>query len=206
VFVYKNSSQDNILALLAKRYFSQPEWKTQNDIIAPKQKRENLFSRIALKDAVRSCTARDGEMLYPIEFYCERDENGQPYLRGYGRAADLVDKLHVSLSHKDNVAAAIASGSPVGVDLEKIEEKSEAFMNVAYTPREIELLKGLNRPDAAIRFWVAKEACAKKTGLGLKGNPKRFEVTSVEGDILFVGDERVQTAVVGAEYIIGWTS
>jgi hypothetical protein len=52
---------------------------------------------------------------------------------------------------------------------------------------------------------VAKEACAKKAGLGLQGNPKRFEISSVDGDILTVGNEKAQTMKIGKEYIAGWT-
>jgi hypothetical protein len=52
---------------------------------------------------------------------------------------------------------------------------------------------------------VAKEACAKKAGTGIKASPKRFEVRAVDGDMLSVGEEKVQTMLLGKEYIVGWT-
>jgi hypothetical protein len=52
---------------------------------------------------------------------------------------------------------------------------------------------------------LAKEACAKKTGLGFQGKPKSFEVTRMEGDILIVGNNVVQTTIVETDYIVGLT-
>jgi phosphopantetheinyl transferase len=93
----------------------------------------------------------------------------------------------------------------VGIDLEKIEEKSEGFWEAAFTKRERELLATLPQPEGVIRFWVAKEACAKKAGTGFEGNPQRFEVSATDGDLLFVGDQKVLTMRVGEEHIAGWT-
>ncbi|MDR0490637.1 MAG: 4'-phosphopantetheinyl transferase superfamily protein [Oscillospiraceae bacterium] len=206
VHFYHNSSKDNVLFLLAKRYLSEPDREVYEGISSAKAKRENMVSRIVLKDAVRSFVAEDErEMIYPIEFYCLHDEAGKPYLKGYGDAAKKVDGLCVSLSHKDNAAIAIVSYEPVGIDLENIEEKTDDFLNMAYTSREIELIKGLDSPEAAIRFWVAKEAYAKMTGDGLKGNPKRFEVSAIDGDALIIEGARVQTVKIDDKYIAGWT-
>ncbi|MDR3239918.1 MAG: 4'-phosphopantetheinyl transferase superfamily protein [Clostridiales bacterium] len=216
VCFFTGDFHNNVLSMLATRYLAGPD-KEIHTSLSPKLQKENAISRIALKDAVRSFTADGGEMLYPIEFYCAHDENGKPSVCGYGRAAGIVDSLYVSLAHKGNASAAIAARGPVGIDLEIIEEKSEGFLKSAYTDKEIELLKELDSPEAVIRFWVAKEACAKKTGFGLRGNPKRFEVCAVEGDLLFVRDECaranaqtivrtiVRTIKIEAGYIVGWT-
>jgi phosphopantetheinyl transferase len=144
-------------------------------------------------------------MVYPIEIFCSYDEQGRPSVRGHGRAAELIEGIHVSLAHKGNEAIAIVSDEPVGIDLERIEEKSQSFEEVAFTERERELLASLQQPEADIRFWVAKEACAKKAGTGLRGNPKRFEISAVDGDVLSIGDQKVKTIRVGKEHIAGWT-
>jgi phosphopantetheinyl transferase len=52
---------------------------------------------------------------------------------------------------------------------------------------------------------ITKEAYAKKAGTGLGGNPKQFEVNVVDGDVLSVGDQKVQTRYVGEECITRWT-
>jgi phosphopantetheinyl transferase (holo-ACP synthase) len=205
VFFYGSDFNENVLFLLARRYLGTSDTEYVDSFKLMKLKREKLISRIVLKDAVRTFTADGEEMLYPVEFVCLHDENGKPYLKGYGRAAEKVDHLHVSLSHKGETAIAIVSEKPVGIDLEKLEDKPENFIKEAYTEKEIEMLKTMDKPESLIRFWVAKEACSKKDGTGLMGNPKRYEVSSVEGDILVVGETRVKTVKIGGEYIAGWT-
>ena len=206
VYFYSNNSPDSIMILLGRRYLSGPDREISESLKLPKLRREHLISRIVLKDAVRMFIGEDnGELLFPIEFYCDHDKHGRPVLHGYGRAAEKVDNLYVSLAHKGKTAAAIVSERPVGIDLELIEEKPDDFVKMAYTAKEIGLIKEIGCMDTAIRFWVAKEACAKMMGIGLQGDPKRYEISSVNGDVLIIGGSRVQTAKVGTEYIVGWT-
>lgn len=173
VFHYSNTSQDNILALLDKRYLN--HWdraELANDL--PRERwREHLISRIALKDAVRSRAQRaDGTMPYPLEISCVHDENGKPLIIGRGHLAGAVEDICVSLAHKGNEAVALTSDRPVGIDIEKIEDKDEGFWMAAFTQSERALLAAAPQPETAIRFWVAKEACAKKTGRGLITDPR----------------------------------
>ena len=199
VFSYVNTLHDNMLGILTKRYLSKSERDHYDSLASVQLKRENLISRIALKDAVRSRCAVDGEMMYPIEFSCVHDDRGQPYLQEYG------DALHISLSHKGNTAVAIVSDKPVGIDLEKIEEKSQAFVDACFTPAERELLAVWGRDDGIIRLWVAKEAYSKMVGEGLKANPKRFEITDFEGETLIIEGTEIRMSTVGDD-IVGWTS
>ena len=206
VYFYDNTLHDNMLAMLAKRYLTKPERDHYNSLASPQQRRENLISRIAVKDAVRSYLAdADGTMMYPIEFSCVHDDQGRPFLQGYGAAARRVENLHISLSHKGTAAAAIVADRPVGIDLEKIEEKSTDFTHAAFTERERQLMADRGGDDGVIGAWVAKEAYAKMGGEGLQGNPKHFEITGFDADVLTVGDVAVQTAKIG-DCIIGWTS
>jgi len=208
IYYFENTSRDSYILLLRKLYFNRPEREKYEGLGSNTARNEFLYSRIALKDAVRSFIAKrdgDSEMLYPIEIRCSHDENGRPYIQGSGRASTKAERIFVSLAHKGTAAAAIASEKPVGIDLEKIEEKTEDFLQIAFTDNEIRLIREINNPEAVIRFWAAKEAYAKKTGFGLKGDPKRYEVCAVEGDILYIGDTGVQTVKHGEEYIIGWT-
>ena len=205
VFYYENPLHDNMLAMLTKRYLSKPERDYYDSLPSQQHKRENLISRIALKDAVRSLLAdADGDMMYPIQFSCFHDDQGKPYVRGCGDAESTVDRLNVSLSHKGNIAAAIVSEKPVGIDLEKIEEKSTDFVQAAFTDAERQVLAAYGQSDGVIRFWVAKEAYSKMSGEGLRGNPKRYEVSACDGDVLFINDVPIQTAKLG-DTIIGWT-
>jgi len=205
VFYYENTLHDNMLAMLTKRYLSTSEREEYNTCGSPQQKREKLTSRIALKDAVRSfLAAPDGEMMYPVEFRLTHDDRGQPFLRGYGRAAQSVDNLHVSLSHKADAAVAIVSDQPVGIDLEKIGEKSQEFVAAAFTDKERELLDSCGLDHAVIRFWVAKEAYSKMRGEGLRGDPKRYQVSGCDGDRVTIDDTVIRISTLGDD-IVGWT-
>jgi phosphopantetheinyl transferase len=206
VFHRSNIYHDNILMLLEKRYLNHWDRAGLESDLSRDRWREHMVSRIALKDAVRSrLKSAEGTLPYPIEISCLHDEKGKPYIVGRGRLAGEVEDICVSLSHKGNEAIAIVSDVPVGIDIEKIEEKDEDFWKAAFTEGERALLADAPQPETAIRFWVAKEACAKKTGEGLVTSPQRFEVSAIDGDILVVGDERVQTRKIDDEYLAGWT-
>jgi phosphopantetheinyl transferase len=209
IYCYTNTSEDTVLGLLGKRYLNYKEIDEVDKLEPKSHKRERVVSRIALSDAVRSFVRGDNEdLLYPIEIFYSHDENGRPQVHGERNAKEMLEGVHVSLAHKDTTSVAIASDKPVGIDIETIEEKAESFTDIAFTKREQELLTSLPQPEGTIRFWVAKEACAKKAGTGIKGSPKRFEVSAVDGDMLSVGDEKVQTmqTTIGEkEYIVGWT-
>ena len=203
------------LSVFMKNYFGPKDFETIWNLKMLHPKQHYIISRIALKDAVCTFLQREyGECVSPYELYCSHDNFGRPMIHYDKQKEKPLDSLFVSLSHKNNHGVAIASSQPVGIDLEKIESKSEAFIQLAYTKKELSLLKRLAGSDAKslesaetlIRFWVAKEACAKKTGRGFQGRPQSFEVTKVEGDVLFVGDTPVQTAKIDMDYIVGWTT
>lgn len=82
------------------------------------------------------------------------------------RGAPLpVHGWHWSLSHKRHYVAGVASRGPVGIDLEKIRPvtpgifgkvAAEAEWGLGDEPREL----------LFFRFWTAKEALTKATGVG----------------------------------------
>ena len=206
VYWYDNTLHDNILAILTKRYLSAPERDYYKNLRSPQHKRENLVSRIALKDAVRSWLAGpDADMMYPVQLSCVHDDKGQPWMQGYGPRSRNLDDVHVSLSHKGNAAAAIVGDKPVGIDVEKIADKSPDFLDVAFTEKERELLASSGESDTVIRFWVAKEAYSKMLGEGLQGYPKRYEVISFDADTVVIGNVEIHTSRIGDDYIVGWT-
>ena len=202
------------LSLFINNYFGSKDLEAIWNLKMLNAKQHYIISRIALKNAVCTFLQREhGECVSPRELYCSHDNFGQPMVHHDKQKKKPLDSLFVSLSHKNNRGVAIASNQPVGIDLEKIENKSEEFIQLAYTKKELSLLKRLEGSDSEnlksaetlIRFWVAKEACAKKTGRGFQGRPQSFEVTKVEDDVLFVGDTPVQTVKIDIDYIVGWT-
>ena len=88
----------------------------------------------------------------------------------------------ISIAHADGVAVAIAARNPsarVGIDLEPIADRPEGFEAAAFTQRERSLLDrcpAADRDEWITRFWCAKEAAAKATGIGLADGPSGAEV------------------------------
>ena len=205
VYYFTDNYQENLMVLLAKRYLSGPDREAYENLKTYKSRHEYLISRIALKDAVRASVRQNNDsMIYPVEFYSTHDENGKPQIHGYGRAAEVVERLHFSLAHKDNAAVAIVSDKPVGIDLEKIEDRSEDFISMVCTDNEIQLIKKAGRPETVTRFWAAKEAYTKMLGTGLEGNPKRYEISEFSDDTLTIGNTVLRTVMLGTEYIVCW--
>jgi 3-oxoacyl-(acyl-carrier-protein) synthase/malonyl CoA-acyl carrier protein transacylase/phosphopantetheinyl transferase len=177
--------------LMMRRYLTECE-RADHERIGPRGRRGWLLGRIALKDAVRLHRWRSGEHpLWPSQITVSNAPSGRP----------LVDGVHVSVAHKDDRAVAIVDAQvDVGIDLERIEPRTAAFLAIAFTPAELVLADGRDAEYA--RLWAAKEAVAKALGTGMT-DPKRFEVR-VHGDKLQIGDFVVETKLEG-DYAIAWT-
>jgi phosphopantetheinyl transferase len=208
VYHYSSSAESNLLGLFTRRYLNSADREAMGEELSTKDLREYFGSRASLKDAVRSFVRTEtgaDEMLFPVEIFYAHDEKGRPSVYGMGETADLLEGIQVALAHKGEESVAIVAKEPVGIDLKKMDDLSNGFRKLVFTERERELLTSLAQPQDAIRFWVAKEACAKKAGVELNGNPEHFEVISIDNDVLTVGNERVKTMGLKDEYFVGWT-
>ncbi|ASK30032.1 beta-ketoacyl synthase [Chryseobacterium sp. T16E-39] len=185
---------------ILKRYFNQTE-KQYHQQLLPNKKKNWMVSRVAAKDAVRNLLRQQKDhACFPITFEIRSNEVGKPYLIG-----DITEDIHISLAHKGKEAVAIArQGSPVGIDMEIIEERSSGFYDLVFTDAELALLKNRDQAEWTTRFWVAKEAYGKFLGTGLKGNPKAFEVNKIEGDRMWIEQTEIKI-IKHKNYIIGWT-
>ncbi len=121
--------------LVFKRYF---DARTRGEFasMSPARKKEWTIGRIAGKDAVRALLLRlKKEAYYPIELDIVNDGQGRPLVRGNGARG-----VSVSLAHKGTDSVAIARyGSPVGIDIERIEHRDEDFVKGAFCPEELAL-------------------------------------------------------------------
>ncbi|WP_026309806.1 type I polyketide synthase [Niabella aurantiaca] len=201
VFLFYNAynrvvSWDFIL----KRYFNQEEKKHYQGL-NPARKKIWMISRVAVKDAVRALLQRErGYSCFPITFSTRSNEKQQPYVAG-----EAVEDIRVSLAHKGTDAVAVAaSGRPVGIDIERIAVRTPDFMELACTAAERALIRDLDPAEWSTRLWVAKEAYGKMLGLGLKGDPRAYEVKQIRGDELLINDTVIKT-MQHKNYIIGWT-
>ncbi|WP_222538104.1 type I polyketide synthase [Pedobacter polysacchareus] len=201
VFMFHNAytrvvSWDFIL----KRYFNQEEKKHHNSLL-PNKRKEWMISRVAVKDAVRNLLKQEkNEACYPIAFEVRSDEVRKPYLHG-----DKMEDIQISIAHKGTDAVGIARfGRPVGIDIERIEERSEGFYELVFSAHEQALLADKAHSEWATRFWVAKEAYGKYLGKGLQGNPKAYVIEAINGEELTINEVIIKT-IKHHNYIIGWT-
>jgi 3-oxoacyl-(acyl-carrier-protein) synthase/phosphopantetheinyl transferase/malonyl CoA-acyl carrier protein transacylase len=204
VFYIKNPRQKTLaLEFLIKRYLSKEE-KERHSKMYPNKGKEFLYGRIVLKDAVRSYLRKKNnvnEFIYPLEVPVSIDSNGKPYISGNKD----VEGIGVSIAHSGAEAVAVISDKPVGIDIEKIEDRSEEFLKLSFTENELSLFKDKDTAEWSTRFWVAKEAYGKMLGLGLQGNPKQYEVESIDGETLRIKGTLINTLTYNSKFIIGWT-
>jgi len=187
---------------ISRTYLTQSE-RAQYDALPPRRRRSWLAGRVAAKDAVLTwLRRRDGGAIFPQELRIGNDEAGKPLVIPH-ISASVPGCLHISITHKDSLAASIVGLGPVGIDVDRIEPREENFLAYAFTPSERALF---DEPQdiAATRFWVAKEAVAKHAGTGLQGRPADFVIEAKSADTLHVRGIRVITTRLD-NYILGWT-
>jgi phosphopantetheinyl transferase len=145
-----------------------------------------LWGRIAAKEAVRRLwLEQGGAAVFPADFAIDTDAHGRPTLRSL-LETERQDLPAISIAHTDGVAVAIASLDPsarVGIDVERLVERSAGFEANALLDSERTLLDALapsQRAEWVARIWCAKEAVGKATAFGLLGGPLGIETVSLD--------------------------
>jgi phosphopantetheine--protein transferase-like protein len=159
------------------KYFSLEEQGEYSRFKVVKRQFEWISSRIISKNMIHQILK--GEKLYFPDIRIQKEETGQPYIyiTGQGR---LEGKF--SLSHSNGYVFCGYSPSKelmFGLDLEKIEEHSLAFIQDYFTPQEIELynsLDGNDKKEYTTCVWSAKESVLKTLGIGLSIDTRKVEI------------------------------
>jgi phosphopantetheinyl transferase len=151
-----------------------------------RQRTHKLWGRIAAKEAARRLWSAAGKPpVYPADLIIVPDRNGRPQLFSLADPSESAC-ASVSIAHCDGVAVATAAADPscrVGIDVETIVQRPEGFEAAAFSGAEQILLNnwsGERRLEWITRFWCAKEAAAKATGLAAAAGPLDCEITDVD--------------------------
>lgn len=178
----------------------------------PRAQRSHLLGRIAAKDSVRGLLAEAGNPgSFPGEIEVHNRESGQPYLTSPIRDWLTGFDIRVSLAHSGGLGVAIAAdGVDVGIDVEKVEPRSDTFAANALGTKERALFDAYaadrDRDRELTRWWAAKEAVSKAGGTGLGFRQRDLAVEeivptdsdgSASGDVrLRIGQHWVTTTVI----------
>jgi 4'-phosphopantetheinyl transferase EntD len=108
---------------------------------------------------------------------------------------------YVSITHGHGLALAAAHPNrPIGVDLEAVEARSDAWRqdNLTADERETIAASPLDDVVAETLAWTLKEAAAKAIGTGLSQPATRYEVTGI-------GDEAAHIDTPEGTFTAQWT-
>ena len=189
---------------LVRRYCNARE-RAEFAYVPQKQRLRWLRGRVAMKDAVRHLLGVKYQLqVFPVEIDIAYTEARAPLVR----LASGPTPLYVSLTHKGDTSVALAhDGGPVGIDLESIESRDSAFLRLAFTSDELQLVPAVESDEALVwymRLWCAKEAVSKARGTGLQGRPKDWVTTHIAGERLLCDGQWVETRCI-EEGVVAWT-
>jgi 4'-phosphopantetheinyl transferase len=109
-------------------------------------------ARQALKIAAEKSDVRLGEFV--------KDDDGVPQPFG---------GIHWSISHKTRYVCGVVAPLPIGIDIERVRNFSDGLFQKTATEQEWALADmATDSVMAFFRFWTAKEAVLKATGIGIK--------------------------------------
>ncbi len=166
--------------------------------VYPKERREEIA---ACKNArVRQEKYAVWELLkYGVE------KQGLPFkklrLKKQAQGGWRCEEIYFSLSHSRELAVVALSARPVGVDIERMEDRAvDALMKKAFTKeeeREFSALPKEKKLDYFIERWTKKESVFKRDGGSF--HPSQTECTNVQSRK--IGEYYLSVAVTGEQFI-----
>lgn len=172
----------------------------------PKRAVEWAAGRVAAKRCLQRMLATSGGSApQPSEIRIIQDEQGKPVAELAFRPGAQIGEL--SVSHSNGMALAMAAPSGafkgIGVDVEKVEPRSEAWVSDYFTEGEISLAGAEEgRWLELTRIWCLKEAFLKALGTGLRFDLKDINVVSLDHS----GRAALELCNEAAQHVkeIGW--
>lgn len=153
------------------------------------RKREWLFGRVSVKEAVRRLLRQQGfRDVWPADIEISVDRHGRPEVAGTW-LAELGWRPLISLSHSEgNIAAFAARNNDlagVGIDVEVERQVDESLASVVLNPVQQSALAQLGGSDARrflLMAWCAREAGAKALGRGVSKELNDLKASSIDYD------------------------
>src|SRR3989338_8108988 len=103
------------------------------------------------------------------------DSTGKPFVAG--------SSLFCSISHSSNLAVAICSRTPVGVDVEAIRKRTKTLLHYISNKKEISRVS----PHLSVTWiWTAKESILKAVGKGISYPMKKVRLKIKSGQLFGV--------------------
>lgn len=138
-----------------------------------RRKIEYLSGVIAAKKLIKD-VIKDDKVIQTTEI--RKTTKGQPYI--YDKKKKEKSKLNLSITHSGDFAIAAIREGPIGIDIEKIEERSESFYKEAFTEKERNQIS--SNAELGTVYWTIKEAITKAIGEGLNLSLHDIEISSDE--------------------------
>lgn len=145
-----------------------------------KRQNEWLHGRWACKYLFRH-SQDDSSSVSDLQVQIKNEAQGAPFMQSFPDGSRLP--VTISISHRDQIAFCGLSDNPgidIGVDIEKIESRSEAFMKDYFTNNEYTFGQSKKNPDEKDLWftlcWSLKEAGLKALGKGLRLDTRCIEV------------------------------
>jgi len=128
--------------------------------------RRSIVSRAVLRHVLGRCCGTEPEAITLVG-------------RSHGKPALADGSVEFNVSHSGElVAIALAVGTPVGVDIERVRPISDAIAIARrfFSPDEAARVAGAGTDEEFFAIWTAKEAVVKALGKGLGAGLSTFTV------------------------------
>ncbi len=142
----------------------------------PKKKNDWLLGRWTAKNAVKTFLQKSFPHLLYSQIEIRAAEDGAPEVFFENNRLPVF----ISLSHSQGIGFCTITqpGIALGCDLEKVEPRSEFFVNDYFSENELALFHRSGNPDlCANLIWSAKESALKAIRTGLRVDPRLVEVS-----------------------------
>jgi 4'-phosphopantetheinyl transferase len=163
-------------------FLASPELEKLSRMRFPKRRDEWLLGRWAAKALLQSTPTFKH---YPSnELEIRNEPDGAPYLC---LPDGQISPNCLSISHRDQLALCALASTPdlrVGIDLEKVEPREDAFVADYFDPIEQNMVNACKtdfKQTLTTLIWSAKESMLKALGVGLRRDTRTVEVNRIGG-------------------------